>query len=40
MEEAVEVVIAGYQKKGAVISPKEKEIIAYHEIGHAVVVVK
>ncbi len=40
MEEAVEVVIAGYQKKGAVISPKEKEIIAYHEIGHAVVAAK
>jgi len=40
MEEAVEVVIAGYQKKGAVISPKEKEIIAYHEIGHAIVAAK
>ena len=35
--EAIEVVIAGYQRKGAVISPKEKKIIAYHEIGHAIV---
>ncbi|SCJ85807.1 ATP-dependent zinc metalloprotease FtsH [Neobittarella massiliensis] len=37
LEEAVEVVIAGYQRKGAVISPREKEIVAYHEIGHALV---
>ena len=37
LEEAVEVVIAGYQRKGAVISDKEKKIIAYHEIGHALV---
>ncbi|MBC5997889.1 ATP-dependent metallopeptidase FtsH/Yme1/Tma family protein [Romboutsia ilealis] len=37
LEEAVEVVIAGYQRKGAVISNKEKKIIAYHEIGHALV---
>lgn len=37
LEESVEVVIAGYQKKGKVISQKEKEIIAYHEIGHALV---
>ena len=37
LEESVEVVIAGYQRKGAVISQKEKEIIAYHEIGHALV---
>ena len=37
LEEAVEVVIAGYQRKGAVISDKEKRIIAYHEIGHALV---
>lgn len=35
LEESVEVVIAGYQRKNAVISPKEKEIVAYHEIGHA-----
>ena len=37
LEESVEVVIAGYQRKGAVISEKEKKIIAYHEIGHALV---
>ncbi|NLY20846.1 MAG: ATP-dependent zinc metalloprotease FtsH [Tissierellia bacterium] len=35
--ESVEIVIAGYQKKNAVISPREKEIIAYHEVGHALV---
>jgi len=40
LEEAVEVVIAGYERKGAVISPKEKKIIAYHEIGHAIVAAK
>lgn len=40
LEESVEVVIAGYQRKGAVISHKEKEIIAYHEIGHAIVAAK
>lgn len=37
LEEAVEVIIAGYQRKGKVISPKEKRIVAYHEIGHALV---
>lgn len=37
LEEAVELVIAGQQRKGAVISPKEKKIIAYHEVGHAIV---
>ncbi|GAA0237734.1 ATP-dependent zinc metalloprotease FtsH [Metaclostridioides mangenotii] len=37
LEESVETVIAGYQRKGAVISAKEKRIIAYHEIGHALV---
>lgn len=37
LEESVEVVAAGYQRKNAVISQKEKEIIAYHEIGHALV---
>ena len=37
LEESVEVVIAGYQRKGAVISPKEKEIVSYHEVGHALV---
>ena len=36
-EEAVEIVIAGYQRKNAVISEKEKKIISYHEIGHALV---
>lgn len=40
LEESVEVVIAGYEKKNATISPKEKEIIAYHEIGHALVAAK
>ncbi|MEG1159210.1 MAG: ATP-dependent zinc metalloprotease FtsH [Acidaminococcaceae bacterium] len=40
LEESVEVVIAGYQRKGAVISDKEKKIIAYHEIGHALVAAK
>lgn len=40
LEESVEVVIAGYQKKNAVISPKEKKIVAYHEIGHALVAAK
>lgn len=40
MEESVEVIIAGYQRKNAVISQKEKEIIAYHEIGHALVAAK
>lgn len=37
LEESIEVVIAGYQRKGAVISPEEKRVIAYHEIGHALV---
>lgn len=37
LEESIEVVIAGYQRKGAVISPHEKKVIAYHEIGHALV---
>ena len=32
LEESVEVILAGYQRKGAVISPREKEIIAYHEV--------
>lgn len=40
LEESVEVVIAGYQRKSAVISPKEKKIVAYHEIGHALVAAK
>ena len=40
LEESVEVIIAGYQRRSAVIPPKEKEIIAYHEIGHALVAAK
>lgn len=40
LEEAVEVVIAGYQRKNAVISMKDKLTIAYHEIGHALVAAK
>ncbi len=40
LEESVETVIAGYQRKGAVISDQEKKIIAYHEIGHALVAAK
>ncbi len=40
LEECVEVVIAGAQKKGKVISDNEKKIIAYHEIGHAMVAAK
>ena len=36
-DEAVDTVIAGKERKGAVISEKEKRIIAYHEIGHALV---
>lgn len=40
LEASVEVVIAGYERKNATISPKEKEIIAYHEIGHALVAAK
>ena len=37
LEESIEVVIAGYQKKNAVLSDKEKLVVAYHEIGHALV---
>ncbi|WP_419544736.1 ATP-dependent zinc metalloprotease FtsH [Negativibacillus massiliensis] len=37
LEEAVETVIAGYQRKSAVVSEKDKKIVAYHEIGHALV---
>jgi cell division protease FtsH len=40
LEESVEVVLAGYQRKNAVISEKEKKIVAYHEIGHALVAAK
>ena len=37
LEESIEVVIAGYQKKNAVLSDHEKKVVAYHEIGHALV---
>lgn len=40
LQESVEVVIAGHKKKNSVISQKEKEIIAYHEVGHALVAAK
>ena len=40
LEESVEVILAGYQRKSAVIAPKEKQIVAYHEIGHALVAAK
>ncbi len=40
LEESVETVIAGAQRKNAVLSAKEKEIVAYHEIGHALVAAK
>lgn len=40
LEDAVEIVIAGYERKNAVISTKEKLIISYHEIGHALVAAK
>lgn len=36
-EESVEVVIAGYQRKNTILSPRDKETVAYHEIGHAIV---
>lgn len=37
LEESIEVVIAGYQKKNAILTDKEKMVVAYHEIGHALV---
>ena len=40
LEESIEVVIAGYQKKNAILTDKEKCIVAYHEIGHALVAAK
>ena len=40
LEESVEVVIAGYQKKNAVLSTREKLIVSYHEVGHALVAAK
>ena len=40
LEESIEVVIAGYQKKNAILTDKEKRVVAYHEIGHALVAAK
>lgn len=40
LEESIEVVIAGYQKKNAILTEKEKLIVSYHEIGHALVAAK
>ncbi len=40
LEESIEVVIAGYQKKNAILTDKEKCVVAYHEIGHALVAAK
>ena len=40
LEESIEVVIAGYQKKNAIMTDKEKMIVSYHEIGHALVAAK
>ena len=37
LEESIEVVIAGYQKKNAILTDREKQIVAYHEVGHALV---
>ena len=37
LEESIEVVIAGYQKKNAILSAQEKKVVSYHEIGHALV---
>ena len=37
LEESIEVVIAGYQKKNAIMTDAEKKVVAYHEIGHALV---
>ncbi len=40
LEESIEVVIAGYQKKNAILTDREKMVVAYHEIGHALVAAK
>ena len=40
LEESIEVVIAGYQKKNAILTDREKQIVAYHEVGHALVAAK
>ena len=37
LEESIEVVIAGYQKKNAILTDEEKKLVAYHEVGHALV---
>lgn len=37
LEESIETVIAGYQKKNAVLSDQERKVVSYHEIGHALV---
>ena len=37
LEESIEVVLAGYQKKNAILSDREKKVVAYHEVGHALV---
>ena len=40
LEESIEVVIAGYQKKNAILTDQEKRVVAYHEVGHALVAAK
>lgn len=40
LEESIEVVIAGYQKKNAILTDHEKRVVSYHEIGHALVAAK
>ena len=40
LEESIEVVIAGYQKKNAILTDEEKKVVSYHEIGHALVAAK
>ncbi len=40
LTESVDVVVAGYQRKNAVLTPHEKEVVAYHEVGHALVAAK
>ena len=40
LEESIEVVIAGYQKKNAILTDEEKKVVAYHEVGHALVAAK
>ena len=40
LEESVEVVFVGYQKKNAILTDQEKRIVSYHEIGHALVAAK